>query len=74
MSGDRLAAEVESRNRPARALELLREWWRLHLLAGSGVSSYADYLAYVDVLRAVRELLAEETPATVQTSGKEVRP
>jgi hypothetical protein len=60
---DPLAVEVANRNRPSRALELLREWWRLHLLSQSGASSYADYLAYQKLLHQVRELLAEEDGA-----------
>jgi hypothetical protein len=57
VNADPLAVEVANRDRQYRALELLREWWRLHLLSQSGASTYGDYLRYVDVLRQVRELL-----------------
>lgn len=49
--------------RQERALRLLKEWWRLHCLANASASAHADYLAYVEMLTQVRELMAEDEKA-----------
>lgn len=56
MSTDPLEVEVTNRNRPARALVLLREIYRIRTVT----EPYR--FAAADIWQQVRELLAEETP------------